>query len=94
MPRIGLTLLPGQDMLRALLVAADALRESPENGEVGPWDDLELHANHRIEVSGSDRLVELVALRLRENGFGIQDMDWKKSQVPIPLGSDRVGRSG
>jgi hypothetical protein len=47
----------------ALVVAVDAARESPETGEIGPWDDRELRENGIIEVTGNDVFTTLVADR-------------------------------
>ena len=52
----------------ALVVAASALIESPDEGEVGPWRDDLLLRTRTIIVDGPDRLIELVGQRLIEAG--------------------------
>lgn len=56
----------------ALVIAADAARETPDHGEVGPWDDDELRSTATIEVTGPDSFTTLVADRLIENDLGFE----------------------
>ncbi len=63
MPKMRFTIDDPERVYEALVVAADAARESPEVGDVGPWDDRELRENLIIEVTGNDAFTTLVADR-------------------------------
>lgn len=72
MPRVHFTIDNPDLIHEALVVAVDAARESPEVGDIGPWDDKELRANATLELVGPDEFTELIAQRLIENDIGFE----------------------
>lgn len=61
-----------QLIYEALTVAGDAAREAAVDGDVGPWDDVELRRDNVIEVSGPDEFTDLVAERLIQADIGFE----------------------
>lgn len=59
----------------ALVIAADAARESPVDFDIGPWDDQELRQHLVIEVNGPDEAVELVVSRWIDGDIGFEVVD-------------------
>jgi hypothetical protein len=60
---------------QALVVAAEAARESPLQFDVGPWEDQELRELGVIEISGPDEAAELVVNRWIDDGIGFEYAD-------------------
>lgn len=62
-------------MVFALLVVADTLRESPDDGSCGPWNDERLENERVVEVEGPDSLILLCGQRLIDAGlpFTVED---------------------
>lgn len=72
MPRVRFTIDRPELIHEALVVAVDAARESPVAGDIGPWDDKELRANHTLELLGPDEFTELIAQRLISEDIGFE----------------------
>jgi len=72
MPKMRFVLDDPTEVYEALVVAVDAARESPVDGDIGPWDDAELRRDHVIEVTGPDEFTTLVADRWIEAGVGFE----------------------
>lgn len=68
MPRERFVLADEVSPIYALLVVADALRESPAEGSCGPWSD-EMLADRVVEVEGPDDLIVLCGDRLIRAGL-------------------------
>lgn len=72
MPRVRFTIDDPERVHEALTVAGDAARESPLNGDIGPWDDKELRRDHVIEVKGPDEFVDIIAFRFIDADLGFE----------------------
>ncbi len=66
MPRVRFTVDDPDRVHEALVIAGDAARETPFDGDIGPWDDKELRAGQAIEVVGPDAFVDIIANRFIE----------------------------
>lgn len=72
MPRVRLVIDDPDLIHEALVTAAEAAREGPVDGDVGPWDDAELREEHTLELVGSDEFVNLIAQRLIAEDIGFE----------------------
>lgn len=72
MPRLRFVVDNPELIYEALVTAVDAVRESPFDGDIGPWDDEELRRDHAIELSGPDEFTDLVAARLITANIGFE----------------------
>lgn len=64
-----------EKVYQALVVAAEAARETPIPFDVGPWEDAELREFGVIEISGPDDAAELVVNRWIDAGIGFEYAD-------------------
>lgn len=72
MPRVRFTIDDPARIYEALTVAGDAARESVVAGDIGPWDDRELRAEHTLELLGPDEFTDLIAERLIAANIGFE----------------------
>lgn len=72
MPRFRFVIDDPTRVYEALVAAVDAVRGAEVVGDIGPWDDAELRADHTIEVVGSDEFTTLVAEKLITEDIGFE----------------------
>ncbi len=72
MPKMEFTIDDRTRVHEALVIAVDAARESPVDGDIGPWDSRELRERGIIEVTGPDEFTDLIAARWIANDLGFE----------------------